>query len=144
MAKMNGTKQEIRQEPLHILDSSCGSGRMLMASAKEHGQRNFYYGIDIDHTCVKMATINLFLNGVFRAEVMCGDALNNNDFRASYRTSFLPFGVFKTTEKEKSQLWQMNQNRTREQGINFDKAPELPSKTKGNIMLINSSQLKLL
>jgi hypothetical protein len=57
-----------------------------------------------------MAAINLFLNGMFHSEVMCADALLPEDFRFSYRTSFLPFGIFRVTEKEHSPLWQLMQN----------------------------------
>jgi hypothetical protein len=86
--------------PLRVLDPCCGSGRMLLASALENGPSQEYYGIDIDSTCVKMAAINLFLNGIFHAEVMCANALSPIDFRESYRISFLPFGVFRITEKK--------------------------------------------
>ena len=93
-----------------VIDPTCGSGRMLLASAKTMGWRHEYYGIDVDHTCVKMTAINLFLNGVFHSEVMCADALRPGDFRMSYRISFLPLGIFRIEEKEKSKLWQMYQN----------------------------------
>lgn len=91
--------------PIRILDPTCGSGRMLLTSAQVYGKHHEYYGIDIDHTCVKMTALNLFLNGVFHGEVMWADALRPDDFRLSYRLSFLPFGIFQITEKEKSRLW---------------------------------------
>jgi type I restriction-modification system DNA methylase subunit len=98
------------QMPLRILDPCCGSGRMLLASAKENSRDHEFYGIDIDETCVKMTVINLFLNGIFHAEVMCADALNPADFRGSYKTSFLPFGIFRMAEKENSWLYLLNKN----------------------------------
>ena len=49
----------------HILDPACGSGRMLMASAKLHRYGKFY-GADIDRTCCMMAVIN------FMARCSCG------------------------------------------------------------------------
>ena len=94
-----------REEPLRIIDPTCGSGRTLLAGAKHFGFRHGYYGIDIDHTCVKMTVLNLFLNGIFHAEVMCADALSPDDFRMSYRTSFLPFGIYRIKDKEQSPLW---------------------------------------
>ena len=103
-----GTDAE-REEPLRILDPSCGSGRTLLAGAKVLGWRHSYYGIDIDHTCVKMTAINLFLNGIFHGEIMCADALAPDDFRMSYALSFLPFGIFRIQDKERSWLWQMQQ-----------------------------------
>ena len=93
------------EEQLRIIDPCCGSGRLLLCGAKNIGKQHHYYGIDIDHTCVKMTAINLFLNGVFHAEVMWADSLSNDDFRMSYELSFLPFGIFRISEKEKSPLW---------------------------------------
>ncbi len=93
-----------------VIDPSCGSGRMLMTAAKRLGWGHEYYGIDVDHTCVKMTALNLFLNGIFHAEVMCANALDPNDFRISYKLSFLPLGIFRIEEKERSRLWQMNRN----------------------------------
>lgn len=94
------------EDTLRILDPCCGSGRMLLCGAKHTGRQHEYYGIDIDHTCVKMTAINLFLNGIFHSEVMCADALDRDDFRMSYRISQLPFGVFRITDRERSPLWQ--------------------------------------
>lgn len=91
--------------PLRIIDPCCGSGRMLLAGAKHHGEYHQYYGIDIDHTCVKMTALNLFLNGIFHAEVMCADALDADDFRISYRISQYPLGIFRMEDKEQSHLW---------------------------------------
>jgi type I restriction-modification system DNA methylase subunit len=98
------------QKTLRILDPSCGSGRMLMASHMIKGTGHEYYGIDIDHICVKMAALNLFLNGMWHSEVMCANALSPKDFIISYRISLLPFGIFKIEEKENSPLWHMHQN----------------------------------
>lgn len=110
IARCLGAEHIEQDRQLHILDPSCGAGRMLMASAPVFGPRHEYYGIDIDHTCVKMTAINLFLSGVFHGEVMWADALRPDDFRMSYKLSFLPFGIFRITEKEKSKLWHMHQN----------------------------------
>lgn len=104
MAKCLGDKSK-QEEPLRILDPTCGSGRTLVAAAKSFGFQHKFFGIDIDHTCVKMTVINLFLNGVFHGEVMCADSLSPNDFRCSYALSFLPFGVFKIKDSKNSWLW---------------------------------------
>jgi type I restriction-modification system DNA methylase subunit len=106
---MHGDAHE-SEEPLRVLDPCCGSGRTLLAAARKLGWRHRYYGIDIDHTCVKMTAINLFLNGVFHAEIMCADALLPDDFRMSYRFSFVPFGVFRVHDKEHSLLWKIHNN----------------------------------
>ena len=105
MASCLGEDNAEREAPLRILDPSCGSGRTLLAGARRFGFQERYYGIDIDHTCVKMSVLNLFLNGIFHAEVMWGDALCPDDFRMSYVTSFLPFGIYRIKERERSPLW---------------------------------------
>jgi len=96
--------------PIRIFDPACGSGRMLLASAREAGPDHEYYGTDIDSTCVKMAAINLFLSGMFHSEVMCANFLDPDDFRFSYRISFFPFGIFKIEDKEKSPLWNLSKH----------------------------------
>lgn len=104
------TLEEKKGEPLRILEPSCGSGRMLMAMLKIAGPYHHYYAVDLDATCVKMTTLNLFLSGLFRSEVLCGNFLMPEDFKGSYRASFLPFGIFRVTEKERSPLWHLLQN----------------------------------
>jgi len=96
--------------PLRILDPACGSGRMLIASHKIMGRGHEYYGIDIDRTCVKMCALNFFLNGIWRSEVMCANALMPNDFVIAYRISLLPLRIFKIEEKENSTLWHLYRN----------------------------------
>lgn len=98
------------EAPLRILDPSCGSGRMLMASQKINGQQHEYYGVDIDHTCIKMTALNLIMSGLFHGEALCADALIPEDFSMSYRTSFIPFGIFRIQDKENSPLWHMLKN----------------------------------
>ena len=98
------------EETRRVLDPTCGSGRMLLAARHCMGTGHEYYGIDLDHTCVKMTALNLFLNGMFHSEVMWADALSPDDFRMSYVISFLPFGIFQIKDKEKSKLWQMYKN----------------------------------
>lgn len=95
---------------LRILDPTCGSGRMLLASRDINGTDHEYYGIDIDRTCVKITALNLFLNGVWNSEVMCANALMPDDFVISYRISFLPLGIFKIETKEESKLWHLHRN----------------------------------
>jgi hypothetical protein len=57
-----------------------------------------------------MTALNLFLSGLFHTETMCGNALLPDDFRVSYITSFLPFGLFRVHSKEQSRLWHLLQN----------------------------------
>ena len=122
------------ERTLNILDPCCGSGRMLLASGRENGMHHNYFGIDIDHTCVKMTVLNLFFNGLFDAEVMWADALMPDDFRMSYQLSFLPIGVFRISEKEKSSLWNMHsESFKKNRQPDFENAPILSSKLVGKI-----------
>jgi type I restriction-modification system DNA methylase subunit len=116
------------EQTKRILDPCCGSGRMLTASAKVMGWGHEYYGIDLDHTCVKMTALNLFLNGIFHSEVMWGDALSPDDFRISYAISFLPLGIFRIEEKEKSKLWHLHKNSFPARTEKPKQAITLPSK----------------
>lgn len=127
--------------PLRVLDPCCGSGRMLVAGAKVNSPDHEYYGIDIDLTCVKMTALNLFLNGVFGGEVMNADALAPDDFRQSYHLSFMPFGIFRIEQKEKSRLWHLHKN-------SFNASPPLssvllPSEMKDGKVDWSGSQLKI-
>ncbi len=140
MAHCLPCKQEENEEPMRVVDPCCGSGRMLLANALANGKEHYYYGINIDHTCVKMAAINLFLNGVFHSEVMCADALSPNDFRMSYAISFLPFGIFRIENKEQSRLWHMHVNSfKRKQSI----LPDLKLPSEDGTPVSNGSQLQL-
>jgi len=129
------------EKPQRIIDPACGSGRTLLAGAKTLGTRHRYYGIDIDHTCVKMTAINLFMNGIFHGEVMWADTMNPNDFRMSYVLSFAPFGVFRIQEKEKSWLWHMQQNALKPKAAKPIPSIILPSKE--DAPTGNGSQLQL-
>lgn len=128
MAQITCGDHAEREEPLRIMDPACGSGRTLLAGAKTLGSRHRFYGIDIDHTCVKMTAINLFMNGIFHGEIMWADAMNPNDFRMSYALSFMPFGVFRIQEKEKSLLWHMQQRAFNHKAASPKPAIILPSK----------------
>lgn len=101
---------DITKKPRRILDPACGSGRMLLASLRLNGIGDEYYGIDIDRTCVKMASLNLFFNGAWNSEVMCANSLVPDDFVISYRISLIPLGIFKIEEKEQSRLWNIHKN----------------------------------
>jgi type I restriction-modification system DNA methylase subunit len=98
-------RQRHEGDPLRILDNCCGSGRLLLAGSAVVGPHAEVFGIDADHTCVKMTAINLFLNGRFKGEIMWADALRPDNFQMSYKLSFLPFGIFRITDKHQSRLW---------------------------------------
>lgn len=140
MASCLGDPDKEVEDSLRILDPACGSGRTLLAGANRFGKQHHYYGIDIDHTCVKMAAINLFLNGMFHCEVMCADALLPEYFHMSYATSFLPFGLFRICEKENSWIWNAHVQTSRRH------QPEPKAELQfiaANNTLVDGTQLKL-
>lgn len=69
MAKMNGNMKEAKS----VSDCCCGSGRMLLAAAKQNPDMLFF-GSDIDHLCVKMCVVNLIFNGL-EGEIVWGNPL---------------------------------------------------------------------
>lgn len=69
MAKIQGNMKEAKS----VSDCCCGSGRMLLATAKQNPDMLFF-GSDIDHLCVKMCVVNLTLNGL-EGEIVWGNPL---------------------------------------------------------------------
>lgn len=59
MAKMSTDQNKGKR----ILDPACGSGRMLLNTAKCN-HRNYFFGADNTDTCAKMSVLNFFLNGM--------------------------------------------------------------------------------
>ena len=62
MAQIVGDEPPVTNKT--ICDPACGSGRMLLSFAKSNSKDNWFFGADLDHTCVKMCVINLCLNGM--------------------------------------------------------------------------------
>lgn len=69
-----------------VCDPCCGSGRMLLASAKVNPKRIFI-GQDIDHRCAQMTAINLALNGL-KGYALWGDSLAA-EIQRVYRIGFI-------------------------------------------------------
>ncbi len=78
-----------------VNDPCCGSGRMLLASARVN-PHCIFYGQDIDLRCVKMTTINLALNGL-RGFVTWGDSLAKEQ-KLVYQTGFNGKGFVRELE----------------------------------------------
>lgn len=72
-------------ERKRICDPACGSGRFLLAIARQHRNGEFT-GIDVDHRCAQMTAINLGLNGLYGFAVW-GNSLTLETFRV-YRIGF--------------------------------------------------------
>ncbi|HWY98058.1 MAG TPA: N-6 DNA methylase [Bacteroidia bacterium] len=83
-----------------IIDPCCGSGRMLLSAAKV-ARHNYFYAIDIDHTCVKMTTINFALNGLM-GEVAWMDALGGPEYHWGGYTIWRVHGLVPVIRKLKA------------------------------------------
>jgi len=79
MAQMNGPEGKT------VSDPCCGSGRMLLASAKVNRNREFI-GQDIDLRCVRITAINLALRNLY-GYVLWGNSLALEK-KLVYRTGF--------------------------------------------------------
>lgn len=61
-----------------ISDPSCGSGSLLIKTAKEVGSNNFsLYGQEINGSTWALARMNMFLHEIDNAAIEWGDTLNN-------------------------------------------------------------------
>lgn len=66
-----------------VMDTACGSGRMLLAAHSVH-PRNYCYAQDLDRLCCLMTACNFLVHGVV-GEVVWGDGLDPNDFRCGWK-----------------------------------------------------------
>jgi len=71
MARM--TIDETAPENARIADPACGSGRLLMACIRLR-PRGYYFGVDKDPTCAKMAALNMLWRNV-DSHIVCGNSL---------------------------------------------------------------------
>lgn len=61
-----------------IIDPTCGSGSLLIKTAKEVGSNNFsLYGQEINGSTWALARMNMFLHEMDNANIEWGDTLNN-------------------------------------------------------------------
>jgi len=80
-----------------VNDPCCGSGRMLLAAARENRNR-FFVGQDVDHRCVKITAINLALWNLY-GKVIWGNSLSLEQKRI-YHTGYYGQGVIRVEEPE--------------------------------------------
>lgn len=78
-----------------IADPCCGSGRTLLAAAKENRNR-YFVGQDVDHRCAKITAINLALWNLY-GKVIWGNSLTLECKRV-YHTGFNGRGVIRVEE----------------------------------------------
>ena len=72
MARM--TIDETAPENARIADPACGSGRLLMACIRLR-PRGYYFGVDKDPTCAKMAALNMLWRNV-DSHIVWGNSLS--------------------------------------------------------------------
>ena len=83
MARLTGEEEDktaVANRRTRILDCACGSGRILMAAARENRNATFY-GADVDRNCAMMCVINMCLNGML-GEVAWMNSLSNQFYGA--------------------------------------------------------------
>jgi len=91
-----------------VLDPACGSGRMLLATAKINRHLQFY-GADLDPTCCKMALLNMMLNSL-TGEIAHMNSLSNEFYRGyACHTKLIngyhhPYFI-EFTEPHQSRIW---------------------------------------
>jgi hypothetical protein len=109
-----------------VADPCCGSGRLLLAAARENRNR-YFVGQDIDHRCVKITAINLALWNLY-GKVIWGNSLTLECKRV-YHTGFKGRGVIRVEETEPA--------RTEPPVISADETP--PSSASANDSLQQGS-----
>lgn len=61
-----------------IIDPACGSGSLLIKTAREVGSNNFsLYGQEVNGSTWALARMNMFLHEIDNAQIEWGDTLNN-------------------------------------------------------------------
>lgn len=86
-----------------ICDPCCGSGRMLLSSAKfcarnNNNRRPYCCGSDLDLTCVKMTVVNMMLNSI-PGEIVWMDTLALEHWRSYHIDLILINGFWLPTLK---------------------------------------------
>lgn len=90
--------------PKKINDPACGSGRLILSSAK-YDRTSYFVGYDISETCCKMTLINMCLNSL-QGEVHHMDTLRQTTWRQWRvivdRITKIPF-IYEEQEVRKSE-----------------------------------------
>lgn len=66
------------EEDDRIYDPTCGSGSLLIKTAKRvpYGKVAIY-GQDINESAISICKMNMFINNMYDAQIVCGDTLSN-------------------------------------------------------------------
>lgn len=84
-------KDDVNYKDTFLLDSCCGSGRFLLAGHDKEPEI-IGFGIDLDETSVKMATVNLMFHGA-RGTVIHGDSISGEFFKGYKVNQYLGRGL---------------------------------------------------
>ncbi len=100
-----------------VFDPCCGSGRLLLAAARENRNR-FFVGQDTDHRCVKITAINLALWNLY-GKVIWGNSLTL-DVKRVYHTGFDGRSVIRVEEVPQAENAKTPRELEMSQGSLFD------------------------
>jgi hypothetical protein len=116
MAKMiigdPGDKDDPFSGPKTMCDPACGSGRMILAAAKQ--DRNMiFYGADVSEMCVKMTALNMVVNTLV-GEVACMNSLSLEHYWSIHIRKIKVGGMWLPI------MFRTGKNQTRMLGSNVD------------------------
>lgn len=106
-----------------VVDSCCGSGRMLLSAAKINRNLNFY-AADIDERCCKMTVLNMLIN-TMQGEVAHMNSITMEHYKSwhikkyNFGGVFLP--IYHITDKNQTNFIQkLNQTQEAKPDLTFD------------------------
>lgn len=128
-----------------VCDPACGSGRMLLAMAKKQRRLKFF-AADNDHTCTKMAALNLLVN-CMEGEVAWMNTLSMEHYRSYhirnvlYGTHYIP--VLTITGKNETLFVQRYKEAVSEMKETAKPKPVVEAKIENEMLIGKKNQLLL-
>lgn len=129
MAMLQAPKDSVALKT--VLDTACGSGRMLIRFA-DLNPDNFFYGSDVSNSCAKMSVMNFFWNGM-RGEIAWMNALSLEWF-GGWSINKNGLGIV-PIDKEQSRIWSPPPKKS--------EPPPLPSEFSGSKPMGPATQLTI-
>lgn len=103
--------------PIDLLDVGCRSGRIMMVSHHDYGNRLAFFGVEYDWLFVAISTLNLYFNNVKHAEVIWINQSKDNAFMESYLLNGFPRLILRGFKKERSRAYELYQIYLKTKGL---------------------------